>query len=63
MIGVGFLAGIGFTMSLFIGSLAFDDAPEKLAYVRVGVVAGSVVAMLIGVLVLLAANGRRQPSN
>jgi Na+:H+ antiporter, NhaA family len=63
IIGVGFLAGIGFTMSLFIGSLAFDDAPEKLAYVRVGVVAGSVVAMLIGVLVLLAANGKRQPAS
>lgn len=49
--GAGFLAGIGFTMSLFIGTLAFDD-PMKLDQVRLGVLAGSVISALLGVIVL-----------
>ncbi|MBI3672039.1 MAG: Na+/H+ antiporter NhaA [Rhizobiales bacterium] len=53
MAGVGFLAGIGFTMSLFIGTLAFAD-PDAIAAVRIGVVAGSVLATLIGVAILVA---------
>ena len=40
VIGVGCLAGIGFTMSLFIGSLAFGS-PDLATSVRVGVIAGS----------------------
>jgi NhaA family Na+:H+ antiporter len=47
MLGVSCLAGIGFTMSLFIGSLAFAD-PALNAEVRVGVVAGSLLSIILG---------------
>jgi NhaA family Na+:H+ antiporter len=49
--GVACLTGIGFTMSLFIGSLAFDGAAEIEA-VKLGVIAGSVVSGVIGFLIL-----------
>jgi Na+:H+ antiporter, NhaA family len=59
ILGVACLAGIGFTMSLFIGTLAFSDAGQIDA-VRVGVIAGSVLSTLIGLGVLLL--GSRQAS-
>jgi Na+:H+ antiporter, NhaA family len=51
MIGVSFLAGIGFTMSLFIGSLAFTD-PDLDAQVRAGVVVGSLLSMVVGIAIM-----------
>jgi NhaA family Na+:H+ antiporter len=45
------LAGIGFTMSLFIGTLAFSD-PEHSASVRIGVLAGSIASAVAGYLLL-----------
>ena len=52
MLGVGCLAGIGFTMSLFIGSLAFES--DALAVeVRVGVMAGSLLSTALGLAVLI----------
>jgi NhaA family Na+:H+ antiporter len=54
MLGIGSLAGIGFTMSLFIGALAFSDA-ALLDQVRVGVLAGSLVATLVAVIILALA--------
>jgi Na+:H+ antiporter, NhaA family len=53
--GAAILTGIGFTMSLFIGTLGFDDS-VSLAQVRIGVIAGSVASALAGVGVLLLAN-------
>ncbi len=50
--GVAILGGIGFTMSLFIGTLAFSD-PRFEAEVRLGVLAGSVLSAVIGYLMLL----------
>ena len=52
--GVSVLAGIGFTMSLFIGTLAFSD-PEMGGAVRVGVLAGSIVSAVCGFTILRAA--------
>ncbi len=44
------LCGIGFTMSLFIGSLAFEGAdPALMVQVKMGVLAGSMVAAILGV--------------
>ena len=51
--GVALLAGIGFTMSLFIGTLAFAD-PTHAAAVRIGVLAGSILSGLLGYAVLRA---------
>jgi Na+:H+ antiporter, NhaA family len=61
LFGVGLLAGIGFTMSLFIGMLAFPE-PQYAADIRIGVLCGSVVSALIGYLILRQARGTG-PSN
>ncbi|MGK3963825.1 Na+/H+ antiporter NhaA [Sorangium sp. So ce118] len=47
---VGCVAGIGFTMAIFIAGLAFDD-PAKLAAAKLGVLLASAVAAVIGLLV------------
>ncbi len=52
---VSVLCGIGFTMSLFIGTLAYSDA-EMQAAVRIGVIGGSLVSALVGYLLLLYGN-------
>jgi len=57
--GVSILCGIGFTMSLFIGGLAFEG-PEAARAVRVGVLAASALAAVYGLAVLRAAT-RAQP--
>ncbi len=49
--GVGCLCGIGFTMSLFIGGLAFSGATPAFDE-RIGIIAGSLVSGIIGYLVL-----------
>ncbi len=52
------LCGIGFTMSLFIGSLAFEGAdPMFMVQVKMGVLAGSMVAAILGV-ALFVVQGR-----
>ncbi|WP_296249683.1 Na+/H+ antiporter NhaA [Pseudomonas sp. UBA4194] len=50
--GIALLCGIGFTMSLFIGALAFAGSPLLVDEVKVGVLLGSVVAAILGVIVL-----------
>ena len=49
--GIACLSGIGFTMSLFIGTLAFE-APDELNAVRLGVIMGSILSVVAGVIVL-----------
>jgi len=58
--GVSLLAGIGFTMSLFIGMLAFPDSEELQSAVKVGVLAGSLLSGLAGTVVLLLAAPKRR---
>ncbi|MEG5265076.1 Na+/H+ antiporter NhaA [Pseudomonas sp. JDS28PS106] len=58
--GVALLCGIGFTMSLFIGALAFPGNPHLVDEVKVGVLVGSVLSAILGVVVLLRA--KRHPS-
>ncbi|MBM3486256.1 MAG: Na+/H+ antiporter NhaA [Alphaproteobacteria bacterium] len=57
VIGVGFIAGIGFTMSLFIGALAFEDE-TLMDRARLGVLSGSTLAALAGVAVIVASARR-----
>tara|TARA_R110000868_G_scaffold95224_3_gene262109 strand:+ start:206 stop:1399 length:1194 start_codon:yes stop_codon:yes gene_type:complete len=45
--GLACLTGIGFTMSLFIGNLAFAD-PEQIETVKLGVISGSVISGVLG---------------
>lgn len=51
MLGAGFLAGIGFTMAIFIASLAM--AGDMLDSAKVGVLAGSVTSTIVGVILLI----------
>ncbi|WP_256749104.1 Na+/H+ antiporter NhaA [Mesorhizobium sp. Mes31] len=55
MIGVSLLCGIGFTMSLFIGLLAFASDVALQDAVKVGILAGSFIAAILGAAVLLMA--------
>ena len=56
--GVSLLCGIGFTMSLFIGNLAFTD-PYYINEVKLGVLGGSLLSGLLGTAVLLRAKSER----
>ena len=51
--GVGILTGIGFTMSLFIGNLAFIENTEHIGGVKIGVLTGSLLSTFFGYFLLL----------
>ena len=57
--GVGILTGIGFTMSLFIGNLAFVENIEYIDGVKIGVLAGSLLSTLFGYGLLLLTTKNR----
>ncbi|MBX4910244.1 MULTISPECIES: Na+/H+ antiporter NhaA [Rhizobium] len=57
MIGVAALCGIGFTMSLFIGLLAFND-PTVQDHVKMGILLGSLLSGLVGAAMLATFNRR-----
>lgn len=50
--GASLLCGIGFTMSLFIGALAFPEAERLVEAAKVGILAGSLISAVVGFLVL-----------
>ena len=51
--GVGVLTGIGFTMSLFVGNLAFIDNIQYMDGVKIGVLTGSLLSTLFGYFIIL----------
>jgi len=51
--GVGVLTGIGFTMSLFVGNLAFAEATQHLGGVKIGVLLGSLASTIFGYTIIL----------
>ena len=53
--GVGVLTGIGFTMSLFVGNLAFVENVQYISGVKIGVLAGSLLSTVFGYVLLLVA--------
>lgn len=57
IIGAGFLGGLGFTMSLFIANLAFTS-PSLLSSAKIGILAGSFIACIIGYVVLKVVIGK-----
>ena len=59
--GVGVLTGIGFTMSLFVGNLAFVENMQYMDGVKIGVLTGSLLSTLFGYfLILLTPNKPKQ---
>lgn len=55
------LCGIGFTMSLFIGGLAFATSDALLDATKIGVIGGSVISATIGSILMLRATKNEQP--
>ena len=55
VVGVGLLAGVGFTMSMFIAVLAFDS-PELIVSAKIAIMLGSLLSAVLGILWLLFVN-------
>ncbi len=58
--GIALLCGIGFTMSLFLGTLAFENENVYLAEVKLGVIIGSILSGVMGAVVLLIACAKKR---
>ena len=52
IVGVSFLAGVGFTMAIFIANLAFTNSPEYIDSAKVGILIGSFLSGLLGYSIL-----------
>ncbi len=61
IVGAGFLAAIGFTMSLFISGLAFNN-PEFEKQAKIGILCASVIASFIGYFIIRKASQTKSPS-
>ena len=60
IIGVAFLAGIGFTMAIFIASLAFVSTPEFIDSAKIGILIGSFISAIIGYVILRIGSNKEQ---
>jgi NhaA family Na+:H+ antiporter len=60
IIGIGLLAGVGFTMSIFVANLAFPEHPQLLDSAKLGVLLGSLAAGIGGYLVLRFSGSKQQ---
>ncbi len=58
IVGVGFLAGIGFTMSIFISSLALS--PEQEIYSKTGIIIGSIISAILGAILIQLTTRKNQ---
>jgi NhaA family Na+:H+ antiporter len=61
LVGIGAVAGIGFTVSLFVTGLAFDD-PALQDAAKIGILGASTVAGILGALILRRASGHAHPA-
>jgi NhaA family Na+:H+ antiporter len=63
ILGVAHVAGIGFTMSLLLGALAYEAAaPELFNSAKLGVLVGSTLGGIAGVIVLLLVSALKKPA-
>jgi NhaA family Na+:H+ antiporter len=58
IVGIGLLAGIGFTMSIFISELSFGALPELHALSKTGIIFGSLLSGALGITWLMATSGK-----
>ena len=58
VVGVAAIAGVGFTVSIFVAGLAFDDAARQ-DQAKIGILVASVIAGAAGAILLTRVNGRR----
>lgn len=58
--GIAFIAGIGFTMSIFVANLAFARNPEFIDSAKVGILVGSLISGLVGYTILRFSGGKRK---
>ena len=63
MVGLGAVAGIGFTVSLFVTGLSFEEGSQLAADAKVGILGASLLAGVLGsAILLLVTRGRRSQS-
>lgn len=61
--GISVLTGVGFTMSLFIDSLAYVDSSSFFYTDKLAILSGSLLSGIVGYLILLKVKGRKNISN